>query len=70
MGSADTPTVEELRKRLGRHGMIEFGGLRIAVRIDDARVRFGRVDYFVRPIHGEGAVWVEEHRFHENETDA
>lgn len=37
-------------------------GLRFAVRIEDVRSSYGRIDYLVRPEIGTGEAWVGEGR--------
>jgi hypothetical protein len=37
-------------------------GLDVGVKIADVRVRFGHIDYLVKPLNGKGEVWVERHR--------
>jgi hypothetical protein len=41
---------------------IERGGLRVLVRVLDAREVFGRTDYLVQPECGRGTAWVSADR--------
>lgn len=47
---------------IGQTGTIDADGFRIPVRIDDARMAFGRTDVLVTPIHGSGTRWVDASR--------
>lgn len=51
-------TVAEMSKVIGLAGLYHVGGLAFPVRVDDVRERFGRVDYLIVPLGGEGSRWV------------
>lgn len=60
------PDVNELKELIGRRGFMKVGeSLLMAVKIVDARIRFGRVDYRVVPLAdgGEGWAWITSIRF-------
>jgi hypothetical protein len=46
----------------GKMGHMRIEALEVAVRITDARRRFGHVDVLVEPADGSGEQWVEKHR--------
>ena len=57
--------VEEINpeKVKGEVGVVSFEGtLDVGVKIMDVRHRFGHIDYLIRPLNGQGEVWVERHR--------
>lgn len=41
---------------------VDNGGFKIKVKILDVRHAWGRVDYYITPIEGEGEKWVSESR--------
>lgn len=52
-------TMSEMAKNVGQYGLYVSGdGLRFRVRVVDARVRFGEVDYLIVPTDGLGEKWV------------
>ena len=53
--------LEELNKLQGQTRIMSAGGLKIEVRILDARACFGRIDVLVTPSAsaGSGEVWVQ-----------
>lgn len=56
-------TAKELMKQIGKDAVYhEELGLKVKVKILDARQQFGRVDYQVMPLAGEGDAWVSESR--------
>ena len=42
-----------------RNGTIDVGGLIVAVRVTDARFRYGHIDLKVTPLSGQGERWIE-----------
>jgi hypothetical protein len=44
---------------VGKTGAIDAGGLTVAVKITDARTRYGHLDLYVTPVTGYGDRWVE-----------
>ena len=46
----------------GKMAYMRIEALEVAVRITDARRRFGHVDVLVQPADGSGEQWVEKHR--------
>lgn len=52
----------ELMARVGKMGVFEVEGMRVIVKILDARKVFGRLDYHVVPVLGAGAAWVAANR--------
>jgi hypothetical protein len=55
-------TITELSYPLGREGLLETNGLKVAVRIMDIKLAYGRVRYVVTPLHGHGTATVEDFR--------
>ena len=51
-------TYREAATYVGKLGVLHTEGLRINVRIIDARKAYGRIDVLVEPIGGEGEAWV------------
>ena len=51
--------LEELNKLQGQPRSMVTGGLKIEVRIVDARSNFGRIDVLVTPKSGSGEAWVQ-----------
>ncbi len=64
METYDKKQVEQLKpeKARGEVGVLSMEGLDVGVKISDVRVRFGHIDYLVKPLNGKGEVWVERHR--------
>jgi hypothetical protein len=52
----------DLADHIGRTGSLRVGELKIDVRIADARQVWGRLDYLVSPVAGQGAEWVSAER--------
>lgn len=58
------PNVNELKERIGESGWMKMDDtLYVSVKITDARIRFGHVDYLVVPVAGKGRIWIESGRF-------
>jgi len=58
-------TALELTRVLGKEGTLRGNRdnpLTVGVRVKDARIRFGRMDFLVSPLSGSGEVWVESDR--------
>lgn len=64
MKTYDKNQVEQLKPETARGeiGVLSMEGLDVGVKIADVRVRFGHIDYLVKPLNGKGEVWVERHR--------
>lgn len=56
------PTAAELVSVINSNGFLTVDEFRIKVKIKDARTVFGRTDYLVEPIEGEGEKWVSSER--------
>jgi hypothetical protein len=54
--------IKELTYPLGREGLLDTNGLKVAVRIMDIKLAYGRVRYVVTPLHGHGTATVEDFR--------
>lgn len=53
----------ELAALLGSSGLLRSAdGLRVSVRVLDARPAFGRLDLLVEPVEGSGSAWVSADR--------
>lgn len=59
----------QLDSFIGKVGLMDEGALQFEVEITGARVRFGHLDFLVKPANGKGSKWVESHRI-ELETAA
>ena len=47
----------------GEHGFLtDSKGLKWPVIVLDTRASFGRVDFLIQPVGGEGQIWVQENR--------
>lgn len=56
-------SVKELLKVVGLQGRLRTAeGLSVEVLVDDARKAYGRVDYLVSPLAGDGCAWVTSDR--------
>ena len=56
--------VSELAERIGWQGALRVNGMSVGVRVMDVRRSFGRVDYKVEPLYGEGeSAWLSSMRF-------
>jgi hypothetical protein len=56
-------SVKDLGAVIGLYGRHRSAaGLRVDVTLDDARKAYGRIDYRVSPLGGEGCVWVASDR--------
>ena len=53
---------EDLQNLKGTSGTLSLEGLDFAVKVVDARIRFGHLDLAVSPVSGGGQRWVESHR--------
>jgi hypothetical protein len=58
--------VSEVKGFIGRIGYIYLSGLRINVKIIDIKERWGRTRYLVKPVDGDGEIWVENIRISED----
>ena len=52
-------SIMKLERYLGQTGHWLSGCLSIAVTITDVKISYGRQRYKIRPIAGEGEMWVE-----------
>lgn len=56
--------VVELAEQIGWQGALQVNGMSVGVRVMDVRRSFGRVDYKVEPLYGEGeSGWLSSIRF-------
>ena len=46
----------------GLEGRIVVSGMTISVKVTDARQCYGRLDFCVEPLHGEGSRWMEHRK--------
>lgn len=57
-------SVAELTEQIGWQGALQINGMSVGVRVTDVRRSFGRVDYKVEPLYGEGeSAWLSSERF-------
>lgn len=62
-------SVAELAKAIGQVGTLNLEGLVIPVKVRDVRQQWGRVDYWVEPVGGDGLKWVSAERVRLPKTD-
>jgi len=55
-------TTAQLAQLIGREGLLETNGLRVAVKITDVKQAYGRTRYTVTPLSGHGLATVEAFR--------
>ena len=56
-------STSDLMKMIGKTGLLAADGFSVLVRITDARgPNWGRIDYQVTPVSGQGSVWVDANR--------
>jgi hypothetical protein len=56
-------STSELMQVIGKTGLLAADGLNVSVRIVDARgPNWGRIDYQVTPVSGQGTIWVDANR--------
>ena len=56
-------STSELMLVIGKTGLLAAEGFSVLVRITDARgPNWGRIDYHVTPVSGQGSVWVDANR--------
>lgn len=60
--NAEKAKTLDLNDYRNKQGIITLDGLRVAVDIKDARVRFGHLDLLVTPTLGTGEKWMESRR--------
>lgn len=51
-------SLKELTAQIDTRARLERGGTSVEVIIIDVRQAFGRVDYKIRPVSGDGSEWV------------
>jgi hypothetical protein len=51
-----------MAESIGKMGLLTVDTLRIRVTVLDARLIFGRTDFQVTPVDGQGEMWVESSR--------
>lgn len=53
----------DMSANIGKLALFNTEGLRVMVRIKDARVRFGTIDYLIKPVEGgPESIWVSSSR--------
>ena len=50
--------MNEHRKNIGKTALLTLDSIDVAVTILDVKYAYGRIDYQVRPISGNGTKWV------------
>ncbi|MDE2101764.1 MAG: hypothetical protein KGL39_31245 [Patescibacteria group bacterium] len=53
-------TTQEKIKYIGKSALLNCGGLKFNVEILDCRESFGRTDFQVKPVSGDGSKWVAQ----------
>lgn len=59
MNKTKPPTTKELAALAGRLGFWRVSGIRVRVRVNDARYIYGRLEYHITPLMGFGEAWVQ-----------
>jgi hypothetical protein len=54
---------------IGKTGLLTIQTLRVRVTVMDVRVTFGRTDFQVTPVDGQGQLWVESSRVAFDDTN-
>lgn len=54
--------IKELAKNIGRVAYLHTDNMLVEIAILDARQVWDRIDYQVKPTHGEGTTWVSSSR--------
>jgi hypothetical protein len=49
-------------QQVGKVAVLRVDGFRVHVRLLDARLHWGRIDYLVTPVDGDGERWVSAER--------
>lgn len=52
--------INEVKKYVGKRGLIVTGGLVVFVKIKDYKKVWGKERFLVTPVMGSGEVWVEK----------
>ena len=50
---------KEAQTRIGEKTLVSVGGLRVEVEIMDYKNSYGKDRWLVKPVSGEGEVWME-----------
>jgi response regulator of citrate/malate metabolism len=53
-------TLRELTNKIGMRAIFSRDAMHFEVRVVDVKFAFGRVDYLIKPVAGDGAAWVSE----------
>lgn len=51
-------TVNQLAGYIGQAGLWNIGKVQVPVKVDDARVSWGYLQFLVSPVGGVGQVWI------------
>lgn len=54
--------MKDLLKDIGRKACFKTEGLEISVKITNVRKAWGRIDYEITPVSGQGSKWVSSGR--------
>ena len=60
--------LRELTKQIDKIALFYSESMRFRVKIIDVKTAFGRIDYLVEPIAGDGSKWVSSERIKFNES--
>jgi len=55
-------SVKEMAANIGKVGLLSVNSLHVRVTVLDVRVTFGRTDFQISPVDGDGKIWVESSR--------
>lgn len=55
-------TATEMMQYVNKTGLIAMDGLKVEVSIIDARRSWGKLQYEITPVNGEGRKWVDAER--------
>jgi hypothetical protein len=50
--------IKQLAETIGKEGLYIVNGLKIKVKVTDAKQAYGRIDYQIEPVNGQGQIWV------------
>lgn len=53
-------TLNEMRQHVGKQGLVRANNVLFSVEVLDVRSVYGRLQYLIKPIQGEGISWINE----------
>lgn len=55
----EAPTIEEMKKNIGKTGYYEIGVMQFEIKVLDLKSAYGRNRYLIKPTKGTGENWVD-----------